>query len=61
MMTLALMRTAIGMEDPELPLLQRIHSLELQASEIATQGEETVCIRPSLSSCCKETTTKGLQ
>ena len=29
MMKLALMRTATGKEDPELPLLQRISSLEL--------------------------------
>ena len=31
-MKLALMRTATGREDPELPLLQRISSLELPAS-----------------------------
>ena len=37
MMKLALMRTATGKEDPELPLLQRISSLELPASEIAAQ------------------------
>jgi hypothetical protein len=37
MMKLALMRTATGREDPELPLLQRIRSLELPASEIAGQ------------------------
>ena len=37
MMKLALMRTTTGMEDPELPLLQRIRSLELPASEIAVQ------------------------
>ena len=37
MMKLALMRTATGKEDPELPLLQRIRSLELPASEIAAQ------------------------
>ena len=37
MMKLALMRTATGKEDPELPLLQRISSLELLASEIAAQ------------------------
>ena len=36
-MKLALMRTATGMEDPELPLLQRISLLELPASEIAAQ------------------------
>jgi hypothetical protein len=32
MMKLALMRTATGKEDPELPLLQRISSLELNGS-----------------------------
>ena len=32
-----MMRTATGMEDPELPLLQRIHSLELTAPQIAAQ------------------------
>ena len=37
MMKLALMRTATGKEDPELPLLQRISSLELLTSEIAAQ------------------------
>jgi hypothetical protein len=37
MMKLALMRTATGKEDPELPLLQRISSLELPPSEIAAQ------------------------
>jgi hypothetical protein len=37
MMKLALMRTATGMEDPDLPLLQRISSLELPDSEIAAQ------------------------
>jgi hypothetical protein len=37
MMKLTLMRTATGKEDPELPLLQRISSLELLASEIAAQ------------------------
>ena len=37
MMKLALMRTATGMEDPELSLLQRINSLELLVSEIAAQ------------------------
>ena len=31
------MRTATGKEDPELPLLKRIRSLELPASEIAAQ------------------------
>ena len=37
MMKLSLMRTAIGKEDPELPLLQRISSLELTAPQIAAQ------------------------
>jgi hypothetical protein len=37
MMKLAPMRTATEMEDPEVPLLQRISSLELLASEIAAQ------------------------
>ena len=32
MMKLALMRTATGKEDPELPMLQRISSLELTVS-----------------------------
>ena len=36
-MKLALMWTATGKEDPELPLLQRISSLELPTSEIAAQ------------------------
>jgi hypothetical protein len=37
MMKLALMRPVTGKEDTELPLLQRISSLELPASEIAAQ------------------------
>ena len=37
MMKVALMWTATGKEDPELPLLQRIRSLELPASQIAAQ------------------------
>jgi hypothetical protein len=37
MMKLALMRTATGQEDIELPLLQRISSLELTAPQIAAQ------------------------
>ena len=37
MMKLVLMRTATGMEDPELPLLQKIRSLVLPASEILAQ------------------------
>ena len=36
-MKLAHMKTVTGMEDPELPLLQRISSLELSASKIAAQ------------------------
>jgi hypothetical protein len=37
MMKLALMRTVTGKEDPELPLLQRISSLELTAHQIEAQ------------------------
>jgi hypothetical protein len=37
MIKLALMRTATGKEDPEFPLMQRISSLELPASEIGAQ------------------------
>ena len=36
-MKLAIMGTDRGKEDPELPLLQRISSLELPASEIVAQ------------------------
>jgi hypothetical protein len=70
-MKLALMSTATGKEDPELPLLQRINSLELPASEIAAQINVSLSssnrhlnshcsetIRTSWSNCCKETTTK---
>ena len=37
MMKLSLMRTTTGKEDPELPLLQMISSLDLPASEISAQ------------------------
>ena len=37
MMKPALMRTAIGKEDPELTLLQRVSSFKLPASEFAAQ------------------------
>ena len=37
MTKLALMRTSTGKEDPALPLLQRINSLELTAPQIAAQ------------------------
>ena len=37
MMKLAVLRTATGKEEPELPLLQRISSLELTAPQIAAQ------------------------
>ena len=43
MMKLALMRTATGKEDPELPLLQRVSSLEIPASEIAAQLNASQC------------------
>ena len=63
-----LMRTATGNEDPELPLLQRISSLELPASENAAQisasqsssnrhiSTSTVQRRLCESNFCKETT-----
>ena len=41
MMKLALMRTAIVKEDSELPLLQRISSLEITAPQIAAQIKVT--------------------
>ena len=34
------MRTATGMEDPEVPLLQRIRSLELPASKYMLHGNQ---------------------
>jgi hypothetical protein len=37
MMKLALMSTTTGEEDPELPLLQRIHYFKLTAAQIAAQ------------------------
>jgi hypothetical protein len=38
MMKLTLMRTATGKEDPEIPLLQRISSLEIAAQINASQS-----------------------
>jgi hypothetical protein len=38
MMKLSLMRTSTGKEDPELPLLQRISSLQLPAQITAAQS-----------------------
>ena len=55
MMTLALMRTTTGKEDPELPLLQRISSLEFPASEIAAQ------INASLISSNRQISTSAVQ
>jgi hypothetical protein len=52
---LALMRTATGMEDPELTLLQRISSLEIPTSEIAAQ------INSSQSSSNRHISTSTLQ
>jgi hypothetical protein len=61
------------MEDPELPLLQRIRSLELQVSEIAAQTNASQSSVTDTSqhqmfrgdcvtqACFKETTTKGHQ
>ena len=55
MMKLSLMRTATRKEDPELPLLQRISSLELPASEIAAQ------IKASQSSSNRHISTSTVQ
>jgi hypothetical protein len=55
MMKLVLMRTATGKEDPELPLLQRIRSLELPASENAAQ------INALQSSCNRHISTSTVQ
>jgi hypothetical protein len=41
MVKLAFMRTTTGKEDPVLPLLQKISSLEFPASEIAAQINAT--------------------
>ena len=49
MMKLALMRTATGKEDPELPLLQWISSLDLPASEIASQINASRSLRRHIS------------
>ena len=51
----ALMRIAIGKEDPELPLLQNIHSLELTAPQIAAQ------IKASQSSSNRHISTSTVQ
>ena len=48
MMKLALMRTATGKEDPELPLLQRIDSLELTAPQITCDTEVIWLLRQAL-------------
>ena len=55
LMKLALVRTATEKEDPELPLLQRISSLELPASEIAVQ------INASQSSSNRHISTSSVQ
>ena len=55
MMKLALMRTATGKEDTELPLLQRIRSLELTAPQIAAQ------INASQSSSNRHISTSSVQ
>jgi hypothetical protein len=39
---MSLMRTATGKEDPDLPLLQRVSSFELPASEIVAQINASV-------------------
>ena len=55
MMKLALMRTATGKEDTELPLLQKTSSLELIASQIAAQ------INASQSSSTRQFSTSTVQ
>ena len=55
MMKRALMRTTTGKDDPQLPLLQRISSLELPASEIAAQ------INASQSSSNRQISTSTVQ
>ena len=57
MMKLALMRTATGKEDPELPLLQRISLFELSASEITklTAPQIAAKVNASQSSSNKQT------
>ena len=55
MMKLALMRTATGKEDPELPLLQRISLFELTAPQIAAQ------INASQSSSTRQISTSTVQ
>jgi hypothetical protein len=54
-MKLALMRTATGKEDPELPLLHRISSLKLTAPQSAAQ------INASRSSSNRHISTSALQ
>ena len=62
-----LMRLTTGKEDPELPLLQRICSIEIPVLEYVFHrvqvrhlnincSEETAWIRPSCSNCCQDTT-----
>ena len=45
MMKLTLMRIATGKDDPELPLLQWISSLELPASESAAQINQSAILQ----------------
>ena len=61
MMKLALMRPATGMEDPELPLLQRISTL-VPASEIAAQinASQSSSNRHFNINCSDETCELGL-
>ena len=57
-MKLALMRTATGLEDPELHIWQRITSLELPASEFAAQinASQSSSNIPHLNINCSEET-----
>ena len=56
MMKLALMRTTTEKEDPELPLLQRISSLELSAPQIAAQINASQSSSTHLNINCSEET-----
>ena len=48
--------TSSGMEDPEVPLLQRISSLELPASEIAPKNK---CFRVEVTNTSQHQLSRG--
>ena len=59
-MNLAIIRTATGKEDPEVPLLQRTSSLELSASEIADQINASESNRVQVTDISKSTVQRRL-